>query len=212
MTAPVPLAFVPAVALSQSAISCHFSICSQYAARNASGGITASCPFRCENGPSNWALKPRCPQRAPRRPTRPTIVTLPSGQHRRYTAERFAAREQRVLRAHGRPSSAVVETELGLPRPEQWQAFLWFRGGAAGLPKVFSQYCFLPIAASAAPRGSRFSGFRFARSALLSCLRSQPACAQSVGNEYCLATRCPGETKNHAVDFVAAFCLSSRRL
>ena len=85
-----------------------------------------------------------------------------------------------------------METELGLPRPEQWQAFLSFRGGVAGLPKVFSQYCFLPIAASAGPRGSRFSGFRFARSALLSCLRSQAACAQSVGNEYCLPTPVSG--------------------
>jgi len=188
VTAPVPSAFVPAVALSQSAISCHFSICSQYAARNASDGITASCRFRCENGSSKWALNPRCPQPARRRPT---IVTLPSGQLRRYTAERFAAREQRVLRAQGRPSSAVVETELGLPRPEQWQASLWFRGGAAGLPKVFSQYCFLPIAATAAPRCLRFPGFRFATSALLPCIRSQAACAQSVGNEYGLPTRCP---------------------
>ena len=180
-------AFVPAVALSQSAISCHFSICSQYAARNASDGITASCRFRCENGSSKWALNPRYPQPARRRPT---IVTLPSGQLRRYTAERFAAREQRVLRAQGRPSSAVVETELGLPRPEQWQASLSFRGGAAGLAKVFSQYCFLPIAASAAPRWLRFPGLRCATSALLPCLRSQAARAQSLGTQYCLKVDC----------------------
>jgi len=164
VTAPVPSASVPAVALSQSAISCHFSICSQCAARNASGGTTASCPFRCEKGSSKGALNPRCPQLAGRRLT---IVTLPSGQHRRYTADRFAAREQRVLRAHGRPSSAVVETELGLSRPEQWQALPSFRGG--GLAKVFSQYCFLPIAASAAPRCLRFPGCRNPRQLACDC-------------------------------------------
>ena len=133
---------------------------------------------------------------------------MPSGQHRRYTAERFAAREQRVLRAHGRPSSAVVETELGLPRPEQWRAFLSFRGGAVGLPKVSSQYCFLPIAASAAPRWLRFPGLRFATSAMPPCIRSQAAYAQS-GNECRLPTPCPKWTENHAADFAAAFNLPS---
>jgi len=113
-------------------------------------------------------------------------------------AEEQATRKSAFLRGSRRPSSAVVETEFGLSRPQpQRQGLLLLRRNVPlgraeflRLPKIFLPFSFPPIAASAASFWLKFHDSRSARSVSTACSVSAGECVRFAASVFFLLMRC----------------------
>ena len=114
-------------------------------------------------------------------------------------AEEQATRKSAFLRGSRRPSSAVVETEFGLSRPQpQRQGLLLLRrtvplGRAESLirlPRIFLPFSFPPIAASVASLWLKFHDSQSARSVSTASSASGGACVRFAASVFFLLMRC----------------------
>ena len=114
-------------------------------------------------------------------------------------AEEQPTRKRTFLRGSRRPSSAVVETEFGLSRPQpQRQGLLLLRRtsplGRAEflfkLPRIFLPFSFPPIAASVASLWLKFHDSQSARSVSTASSASGGACVRFAASVFFLLMRC----------------------